>query len=432
MRWKNNSLEGFWKRQCLLLILLQISVLTICWQFGFSQPHPILNAVTISCLITWIGATIWIFLRVITQIKSSYLRSTTQLESCRRQDFSQQAKARFNTGIIGDFHHQLNNLSNDLLTVKNNEDKESILLFRLVKQLNTPILVFDERLQLSFGNQACTTLFNQPWQTLRFTSAARLGLGNRPDWHFKDEKRQQRWQVRHSNFNHNGHTYHLLVMTDIQIALREQELKAWQRLIRVISHEIRNSLTPVSTMLERLRHRASNERDSAAFDVIVERCEHLAEFVKRYAQLQQSVTVKATAQPFSQLCMELSALYPQAKWQLEGQHITLNCDVTLLKQVLINLTKNALEACSDTPQLTLSLKLKNHTATICLTDNGHGVINPDNLFVPFYSTKERGEGIGLMLCQHLTEQMNGQLQLVNRADGQRGASAIITLAQPTY
>ncbi|WP_235611262.1 sensor histidine kinase [Pseudoalteromonas luteoviolacea] len=365
-------------------------------------------------------------------MKSSYLRSTTQLESCQNRDFSQQAKARFTTGVIGDFHHQLNKLSNDLLTSKNNEDKDSFLLLRLVKQLNTPILVFDERLQLSFGNQACTTLFNQPWQTLRFTSAARLGLGNQPDWHFTDEKRQQRWQVRHSNFNHNGHTYHLLVMTDIQIALREQELKAWQRLIRVISHEIRNSLTPVSTMLERLRHRASNERDSAAFDIIVERCEHLAEFVKRYAQLQQSVTVKATEQPFSQLCIELSALFPQANWQLEGQHLTLNCDVTLLKQVLINLTKNALEACSDRPQLTLSLKLKNRTATICLTDNGHGLINTDNLFVPFYSTKEHGEGIGLMLCQHLTEQMNGQLQLVNRADGQRGASAFITLVQPTH
>ncbi|MBQ4813357.1 GHKL domain-containing protein [Pseudoalteromonas luteoviolacea] len=432
MHWQNNSLEGFWKRQCLLLILVQISLLTLCWRYGFSQPHPIFNTVTISCLITWLGATVWIFHRVTTQVKSSYLRSTTQLECCRQQDFSQQAKARFTNGVIGDFHHQLNLLSNDLLTTKSNEDKESILLLRLVKQLNTPILVFDERLQLSFGNQACTTLFNQPWQTLRFTSAVRLGLGNQPEWHFKDEKRQQRWQVRHSNFNHNSHTYHLLVMTDIQIALREQELKAWQRLIRVISHEIRNSLTPVSTMLERLKHRASNERDSAAFDVIVERCEHLAEFVKRYAQLQQSVTVKATVQPFSQLCLEMSALFPQANWQLEGQHLTLHCDVTLLKQVLINLTKNALEACSDTPQLTLSLKLKNHTATICLTDNGHGLINPDNLFVPFYSTKERGEGIGLMLCQHLTEQMNGQLQLVNRADGQRGASAVITLVQPTH
>ncbi|WP_160290440.1 sensor histidine kinase [Pseudoalteromonas luteoviolacea] len=365
-------------------------------------------------------------------MKSSYVRSTTQLEACRNRDFSQRAKARFTAGIIGDFHHQLNQLSDDLLTSKNNEDKDSILLLRLVKQLNTPILVFDERLQLSFGNQACTTLFNQPWQTLRFTSAARLGLVHQPSWHFSDEKHQQRWQVRHSNFNHNGHTYHLLVMTDIQIALREQELKAWQRLIRVISHEIRNSLTPVSTMLERLRHRANNERDSAAFDVIVERCEHLAEFVKRYAQLQQSVTVKATQQPFSQLCMELSALFPQANWQLEGQHLTLNCDVTLLKQVLINLTKNALEACSGTPQLTLSLKLKNHTATICLTDNGHGLINSDNLFVPFYSTKERGEGIGLMLCQHLTEQMNGQLQLINRTDDQQGASAVITLTQPTH
>lgn len=432
MHLKNNSLEGFWKKQCLLLLLVQTGLFTICWRYGFSQSQPFFNTITIGCLITWVGATIWIFHTVIAQVKSSYFRSTIQLDSCRQQDFSQQAKARFSAGVIGDFHRQLNHLSNDLLTVKNNEDKDSILLLRLVKQLNTPILVFDERLQLSFGNQACATLFNQPWQTLRFTSASRLGLENQPEWHFRDEKRQQRWQVRHSNFHHNGHTYHLLVITDIQAALREQELKAWQRLIRVISHEIRNSLTPVSTMLERLRHRASNERDSAAFDVIVERCEHLAEFVTRYAQLQQSVTVKASKQPFSKLCMELSALFPLANWQFEGQHLSLNCDMTLLKQVLINLTKNAIEACSDTPQLTLSLKLKNHTAIICLTDNGHGFSNPDNLFVPFYTTKERGEGIGLMLCQHLITQMNGQLYLQNRADDLPGATAVITLTQPTH
>ncbi|MDK2597201.1 sensor histidine kinase [Pseudoalteromonas obscura] len=431
MHWKNNSLEGFWKRQCLLLILVQISLLTICWQFGLVQGKPLLNIVTISCLVTWVGVTIWIFYRIITQVKSSYLRSTFQLESCRNQDFSQQAKAHFSAGVVGQFHHQLNNLSNDLLTSKESENKDSILLLRLVKQLNTPILVFDERLQLSFGNQACGALFDKPWQTLRFTTAARLGLEHLPDWHFKDEKNQQRWQVRHSNFNHNGHTYHLLVMTDIQIALREQELKAWQRLIRVISHEIRNSLTPVSTMLERLKHRATSERDSAAFEVIVERCQHLAEFVKRYAQLQQSVTVKAYEQPFERVCTELTSLFPQANWHLEGQHLQLYCDATLLKQVLINLTKNALEACTDRPQLTLSLKLKNQSATISLTDNGHGLSNPDNLFVPFYSTKERGEGIGLMLCQHLTEQMNGQLLLMNRTDGHRGACAVISLTQPT-
>lgn len=198
--------------------------------------------------------------------------------------------------------------------------------------------------------------------------------------------------------------------------MRNQELQAWQRLIRVISHEIRNSLTPVTALLERLQTRINDPRDSQAFDIVLERCFHLQDFIQKYTQLNQPITVTIQRLSGTDLIKMVQGMFPDQQWQVELSPVYFHVDPTLFKQVIINIVKNAIEASPRDSKITLRLYTTNNTAVFEVLDEGSGVANSDNLFVPFYSTKQKGEGIGLYISRYFVEHMSGSISLTNRSD----------------
>lgn len=348
--------------------------------------------------------------------KLSFERCGYQVEAWLKRDFSLRAKPTFSSGVVAQLHNQLNALSDMLQSEKTDEDVQSFLVAELISVLNTPILIFDQRMQLCFGNEECYQLFQKPWQTLRYSRPESLGLSNTPQWHFVDLGLNKRWQVRHSTFTNQEHTYHLVICIDIQHALRNQELQAWQRLIRVISHEIRNSLTPVTALLERLQTRINDPRDSQAFDIVLERCFHLQDFIQKYTQLNQPITVTIQRLSGTDLIKMVQGMFPDQQWQVELSPVYFHVDPTLFKQVIINIVKNAIEASPRDSKITLRLYTTNNTAVFEVLDEGSGVANSDNLFVPFYSTKQKGEGIGLYISRYFVEHMSGSISLTNRSD----------------
>jgi len=401
-------------------------VLLVGCGLGLSVYHPWWLVVVVAIVFILLMMT---FRASYDLILAAFSRASVQLEALQKEDYSLFAKPAFAAGKVAEFHQQLNALGESLQAHKSHYDQQQFLLYRLIDQLNTPILVFDHRLQLSYANAAFAELFGRPWQTLRHASPALLGLRAEPVWQFMDEAKSQQWQIRTSQFLDQGQSHQLLVFINIQAALRESQLQAWQKLIRVLSHEIRNSLTPVSALTQNLQHKAVSEREQQALALISERCQHLQDFVSRYAELHKPLQLQPQWVSAQQLWQRLAGLFPDAQLQSQGLNTRFWADPVLLQQVMINLIKNAHEAGSPTGSILVAFAQDASQCVIRVVDQGQGIANIDNIFVPFYSTKPQGQGIGLSLSRHIIEQMGGSLVLENNSSGQ-GTCAEICLSLP--
>ena len=422
MAWQSNSLEF----QLKLFFAVYVAMQLLCcglllWLLPWWQVAIVAGVL--------LSVTIYGYSHLQEKIFASFRRASVQLEALEHQDYSLVAKPVFTCGRVADFYQQLNTLGDALQQHKSHYDQQLFLIYRLIDQLNTPILVFDHRLQLNYANNAFAELFGRPWQALRHASPSLLGLVAQPEWQFTDSTKAQQWQIRHSQFLDQGQKHQLLIFINIQAALREGQLQAWQKLTRVLSHEIRNSLTPVAALTQSLQARLGGEREQQALALISERCQHLQDFVSRYAELHKPLHIQPEWLASEAIFQRLDALFPDIKLQAKGLQTEIWADSMLLQQVLINLIKNAVEASSQPGTIEIIFSQREQTHEIRIVDDGQGIANPDNLFVPFYSTKTQGQGIGLSLSRHIIEQMGGQLTLNNNSQG-RGACALVQLHRP--
>ncbi|MDP2562737.1 PAS domain-containing sensor histidine kinase [Psychrobium sp. 1_MG-2023] len=416
--YKNNSLEWYLVMRFLLIaaVILGLSWLLLL-QFSWSSWD--------SAIILGVIASVqlWLMSHWFKKIISAFDRGLLHLESVQAEDYNQFAKSDFAHGQVAKFHAQLKQLSLYLANQKSRYDQHVFLVYQLIDQLDTPILVFNKNNKLSYANGAFSQLYAQPWQMYRNASPKLLGLVQHENRWSLAEKEQQ-WQVSQSQFIDDGETHQLLVFTNIETALRDSQQAAWHQIIRVMSHEIRNSLTPVSSLAEGLATRAEKPRDKQALDLISERCHHLQDFVSRYSSLSQQFNLNPSHVEIQSLKQRLTGLFNQHTLIIESSNIQwLWADQTFIEQVLINLIKNAIEASATT--ITLHFSQHQSKAHITLTDNGHGFANLDNLFVPLFTTKPEGQGIGLSFCRNIITQHNGQIELTNNSD--HGVTVAITL-----
>ena len=227
----------------------------------------------------------------------------------------------------------------------------------------------------------------------------------------------------------DGHRRMVVAMKDVSMLMQRQEMEAWQQLIRVLTHEIMNSLTPIISISETLAESLPQGGGQEGASVINRRCHALLDFVESYRQLTRIKQPERTTFPVSELFEHISALYPQVQTKGDG---LLNADRSQLEQVLINLVKNAIESGATEVSLTAqplpSPSGGGGTDTaIHVSDNGAGM-TPDVLahaFVPFYTTKPSGTGIGLSLCRQIILKHGGHIS-VNSHPG-LGTTFTITL-----
>jgi two-component system nitrogen regulation sensor histidine kinase NtrY len=245
-------------------------------------------------------------------------------------------------------------------------------------------------------------------------------------------------------------------LSDVSIALREQERDAFQRLIRVIGHEINNSLTPIKSIAGSLRSlilvsplpQESTDQDRFNLDrglkIIENRAESLNRFIQAYRQLAQLPPPALQPVLLHSLMERVVALETRVTVRLNpGPDIVLQMDPDQMEQLVINLVRNAAEAAlarfpevasnghitTDVPEVSITWRTIPQALVILILDNGVGLSNPSNLFVPFYTTKPGGSGIGLALARQICEAHGGVLQVSNRLDGP-GCGAEIRLPLP--
>jgi len=247
------------------------------------------------------------------------------------------------------------------------------------------------------------------------------------------------WEVRPSEVRLSGMPHRLLVITDVQHALRAEERQAWQRLVRVLGHEINNSLGPISSIAETLRtgvlqpqRRPDLDEDlDRGLEVIGRRAAALARFMQSYARLVRLPPPRLGRVDVAAWIRRTVDLETRAAVEIVGgPPLVIPGDPDQLDQLLINLVHNAVEASAETHgQVRIAWSLTGHTAVIVVDDDGHGIASSGNLFVPFFTTKPTGSGIGLVLARQIAEAHGGSLVVRNRKTG-RGAEAVITLPAP--
>lgn len=376
---------------------------------------------------------------------------TSLTEALKMEDYSLRAKSPFSQGIVAKLFNELSSLSQSLQVNKSRYDQQMFLLYGLIEQLESPVLVLNQNDQLQHANPAVSQLFSVPWQTLKQSPAQKLGLIKRDGFWGFDESNPlnmgKKWQVRQSEYKENNNNYQLLLLNNISQELQKNEQQAWQNIIRILNHEVRNSLTPISALSQNLLEMPdlTPEKCQQAIKIIDSRSNNLLTFIDSYSDLARLPLPNIQQLDLAELLQGITNLVQQVAINLPSPLI-IKADKGQLEQVLLNLIKNAKEAQRSKEKVNKALEpgseenkdieiqvFKNDQQVIIkVLDQGCGIANSANLFVPFYTTKETGSGIGLALSRQIISNHQGELTLTNRTDlanttNMNGAVATIIL-----
>jgi nitrogen fixation/metabolism regulation signal transduction histidine kinase len=316
------------------------------------------------------------------------------------------------------------------------------LLRKVMEEIDVAVFAFDSEHHLKLLNRAAERLINSPAERALGQSADMLGLTELIQ---EDAPRlfdavfpggSGRWELRRSVFRQGGLPHQMLVVSDLTRTLREQELQAWQRIVRVIGHELNNSLAPIKSIsgsLQSLISRPDRAPDweedlTRGLAVISTRSEALGRFMAAYARLARLPQPRIQTVDVGSLIRRAAGLETRLAVAIEaGPEMTVPADPDQLEQLLINLVRNAVDASLETGGgVALSWKIRSGDLEIRIDDEGPGLSNTANLFVPFFTTKPGGSGIGLVLSRQIAEAHGGSLKLENHANG-KGCAASLRL-----
>ena len=377
----------------------------------------------------------------------------------REGDYSFRARLAIPSDALGELSHEVNILADLLAQHRIGAIEATVLLQRVVEEVDIPIFAFDPANKVRLVNSAGEKLLQQSSPQLLGRSPSEFGLEGvlscenetLVPLRFGGEAR---WFVRRSSFRQQGVPHTLVVLSDVSRPLREEERRAWQRLIRVMGHELNNSLAPIKSIAGSLNARLSSinldpeqrQDFERGLSIIEARAASLNRFLQAYRQLAQMpapVLQQCALSPLVKRVAALETRVPVAV--IPGPDITLWADPDQLEQMLINLLRNAAEAVLEPAvpadnsngfknfspgesgqPVALTWKVTDKDVILSIEDCGSGVMNPSNVFVPFYTTKPGGSGIGLVLSRQISEAHGGSLELTNRL-GQRGCAVKVTL-----
>ena len=377
----------------------------------------------------------------------------------REEDYSFRARLAVPNDALGELSLEVNTLADLLAQHRTGAMEATTLLQRVVEEVDLPILTFDPSETLRLVNTAGERLLQQPSARLLGKAAADLGLKTcltcenetLVPLRFNSDAR---WLVRRSSFRQQGVPHTLVILSDVSRALREEERSAWQRLIRVMGHELNNSLAPIKSIAGSLNARLSatgleteEQRDFERGLAIIEaRAASLNRFLQAYRQLAQMPPPVLQKFSLPRLVTRIAGLETRVAVKVvQGPEVAVMADPDQLEQMLINLLRNAAEAVLEPPasgeksngsrnsligefekQVVCGWKLTDKDVVLTIEDSGPGLMNPSNAFVPFYTTKPGGSGIGLVLSRQIAEGHGGSLELSNR-DHQRGCVVRVRL-----
>jgi nitrogen fixation/metabolism regulation signal transduction histidine kinase len=364
------------------------------------------------------------------------------LAALRERDYTLRARGSNPEDALGLLLLELNSLGDDLRAQRLGALEATALLRRVMEEIDVAIFAFDAAHALRLVNRSGAALLGRAPEQLLGRDAVSLGLagslaGDAPRVDtLTFPGRAGRWEVRRGMFRQSGLPHQLLVLTDVSRALSDEERQAWKRLIRVLSHELNNSLAPIKSIADSLlalitREPApSDQREDLrkGLGVIASRSESLSRLMAAYARLARLPPPRLERVAIQDWVRRVVALETRRPVAIRpGPNVTIQADGGQLDQLLINLVRNAVDATLEANgAVEVGWETRNGQLDVWVRDEGSGLADTANLFVPFYTTKPDGSGIGLALSRQIAEAHSGTLTLSNRLSGS-GCEARLTL-----
>jgi nitrogen fixation/metabolism regulation signal transduction histidine kinase len=413
--------------------------LLILWLGNFSSQTA--WTLTIFIVIFWVGFAVSVRQRVVFSLQTL----SNLIAAMREEDFSIRARGARRTDAMGEVVIELNALSETLRQQRLGALEATALLRTVMEEIDIAVFTFDEEARLRLINRCGERLLGRRAEQLLGSAADQLGL----EVCLQEEPARTielafpggsgRWGLRRSAFRQGGVPHQLVVLADLSRTLREEERQAWQRLLRVLGHELNNSLAPIQSVAESmettLQRSGMKENTSSEIEdvrqgvaIIRSRTEALGRFMAAYSRLARLPQPTLAPVDLAALVRRVAKLEVRIPIELvEGPRLTISGDRDQLEQLLINLVRNAADAAMETGgRVRIQWSRLGGQMELSVFDEGPGISNPANLFVPFFTTKPGGSGIGLVLSRQIAEAHGGSLTLENRTDRQ-GSVALLSL-----
>lgn len=427
-------------RYALLLPLPGVlTTLTLLWTGGYSRSLSVIGSVLL------IGVTSVIAYLLRERLAYSLRTLTNVIAGMRDGDFSIRPHASGSNDPLAALATEINILGDTLREQRLGALEASALLRTAIEEMDAAFFTFDDRHRLRLANRAAERLLARPVEQLLGRTAADLGLESCLEGEparvvpMTFPGGMGRFGFRRSGFREGGRPHQLLIVADLSRALRDEERQAWQRLLRVLGHELNNSLAPIKSVaasLETLCRREPKPPDweddvRQGLALISARADALSRFMQAYSRLARLPAPVRVPMRVSDWIHHVAGLETRLAVKVtDGPDITIKADRDQLEQLLINLVRNAVDAVLETPPPTDASHPGNGGAKpirihwsrtadeleVFVEDEGPGIANPANLFVPFFTTKPKGSGIGLSLCRQIADAHEGRLTLENRPD----------------
>jgi nitrogen fixation/metabolism regulation signal transduction histidine kinase len=364
------------------------------------------------------------------------------LAALREEDFSMRARGASTEDAMGEVMIEVNALSEVLREQRLGALEANALLRTVMEEIDLAVFTFDNNTKLRLVNRAGERLLGRPEGRLLGSTAEELGLGGCLEGEPAHTMElafpggSGRWGLRRGTFRQGGLPHQLVVLSDLSRTLRDEERKAWQRLIRVLGHELNNSLAPIQSVAQGLESGLLSASKSSELQgeatvsilddlrqglgIIRSRTEALGRFMAAYAQLARLPQPKLLPVKVSEWISRSVKLETRVKVSiLKGPDVVISADADQLEQLLINLVRNAADATLETGgTVQVGWSRQGGELEVWVADEGLGLPNTSNLFVPFFTTKQGGSGIGLVLSRQIAEAHGGELTLKNRTDKQ--------------
>ncbi|MGC2697473.1 MAG: ATP-binding protein [Candidatus Angelobacter sp.] len=435
---RSNQLSERFEKRLLFSILLAgvpgvVLGLLLLWRTAYSLDHKI----EISTLIVflWLGLTESARDHVVNSLRVL----SNVISAVKEEDFSFRATKATPGDALGDLALEINNLSRALGEERAGAIEKTNLLRKIMAATGTIIIfAFSPDNRLRIVNRAGALFLGKNEEEILNRTALELkieDLVKGPAWEVvsrSDSGVEKRWIVRRASFRQSGEPHSLIVLSEASEALRAEERVAWQRLIRVLGHEINNSLAPIRSIARTLRRMASttelpmpiSENLNHGLEVIHDRADSLNRFLQSYTRVAKVPKPERRAVALDSLVAHVATLESRLAVNIvPGPKVQVSVDPDQLEQALINLIKNAADSVLLVSEkeigpeaVTVLWSVHAKDIEICIRDEGIGLTETENLFVPFYTTKQTGSGIGLLLSRQIIEAHQGTLMLRNRLD----------------
>jgi two-component system, NtrC family, nitrogen regulation sensor histidine kinase NtrY len=416
---------------CLAGVPGVILSLVLLWRSGYSLDHKI--ELSFLVLSVWMG----VGLSARDYVVNSLHVLSNVISAVRDEDFSFRATQAQPGDALGELALEINSLSRALAEERLAAVDVSNLLRKVMAEAGTVIFAFSLDGRLRIVNHVGTRFLGKPEEELLNKTATELGIADLLEGPPSEvvsrvnSGTNKRWIVRRGAFRQRGEPQRLIILSEASEALRAEERIAWQKIIRVLSHEINNSLAPIRSIARTLGRMSSNaelpmpiaEHMVHGLDVIRDRADSLNRFLQSYTRLAKVPVPQRRTVALGPLISRVASLESRLPVKLvAGPAVHVNVDPDQLEQALINLIKNAAESVLMSPEslsptaITVEWRVRSSDLEIRILDEGAGLTDTENLFVPFYTTKQIGSGVGLLITRQIVEAHQGTLSLRNRQD----------------